>query len=64
MTERMIQVVIARADLILCAMLRWAVFMLCIVILAVCVWAARECVERRDLIDYDSPGVDITTEGP
>jgi hypothetical protein len=34
------------------------------VILLVAVWAAREMVERRDIIDYDRPGVDITSEGP
>jgi hypothetical protein len=35
-----------------------------LVILLVAVWAAREIVERRDIIDYDAPGVDITSEGP
>lgn len=64
MTDRAIQIFVARADLILCALLRFAAAALCAVILLVCVWAARECVERRDLINYDSPGVDITTEGP
>lgn len=64
MTERMIQVGVARADLILCALLRVAAVALCVVILLVCVWAAREIVEKRDMIDYDRPGVDITSEGP
>lgn len=64
MTEQMIQVGVARADLILCAFLRFAAAALCVAILLVCVWAAREIVERRYIIDYDAPGVDITSEGP
>lgn len=64
MTERAIQAAIAHADLILCALLRFAAAALCAVILLVAVWAAREIVERRDMIDYDAPGVDITSEGP
>jgi hypothetical protein len=60
----MIQVGVARADLILCALLRFAVAVMCMVILLAAVWAAREIVERRDIIDYDAPGVDITSEGP
>lgn len=64
MADRMIQVGVARADLILCALLRFAAAALCVVILLVAVWAAREMVERRDIIDYDRPGVDITSEGP
>ena len=64
MTERSIQIFVARADLILCALLRFAAAALCVIILLVAVWAAREIVERRDIIDYDRPGVDITSEGP
>lgn len=64
MTDRSIQIFVARADLILCALLRFAVAALCVVILTAAVWAAREIVERRDIIDYDMPGVDITSEGP
>lgn len=64
MTDRSIQIFVARADLILCALLRWAAATLCAVILLVAVWAAREIVEWRDIIDYDRPGVDITSEGP
>lgn len=64
MSDRMIQVGAGDADLILCALLRFAAVALCIVILLVAVWAAREMVERRDIIDYDAPGADITTEGP
>lgn len=64
MTDRAIQIAVARADLFICALLRFAAAALCAVILLVCVWAAREIVERRDIIDYDRPGVDITSEGP
>ena len=64
MTDRSIQIAIARADLILCVLLRVAAAALCVVILTAAVWAAREIVERRDLIDYDRPGVDVTSEGP
>lgn len=64
MTDRAIQIAVARADLILCALIRFAAAALCMAILTVAVWAARELVERRDLIDYDAPGVDVTTEGP
>lgn len=64
MTDRAIQIAIASADLILCALLRFAAAALCMVILLAAVWAAREMVERRDIIDYDRPGVDITSEGP
>ena len=64
MTDRSIQIFVARADLILCALLRFAAAAMCVVILLVAVWAAREIVERRDIIDYDRPGVDITSEGP
>ena len=64
MTDRAIQIFVARADLILCALLRFATAALCVVILLVAVWAARELLDRRDMIDYDAPGVDITSEGP
>ncbi len=64
MTDRAVQILVARADLILCALLRVAVAVLCVVILTAAVWAARELTERRDMIDYDAPGVDITSEGP
>ena len=64
MSDHSIQIFVARADLILCALLRFAAAALCVIILLVAVWAAREIVERRDMIDYDRPWVDITSEGP
>lgn len=64
MTDRTIQIAVARADLILCALLRFTAAALCAIILLAAVWAARELAERRDIIDYDRPGVDITSEGP
>lgn len=65
MTERGIQIAVARADIIVCAALRWlavivpltVVFMLVLLM----VWAHRP---DPYLIDYDAPGVDITSEGP
>lgn len=64
MTDRAIQIAVARADLFICAFLRFAAATLCVIILLVAVWAAREMMERRDMIDYDAPGVDVTSEGP
>ena len=65
MTDRMIQVGVARADLILCAVLRWAVIVaLLAAVLVVAVIIVRARLPDPDLIDYDAPGVDITSEGP
>ena len=65
MTERSIQIAVARADLIVCAALRWlaVVIPLALVFMAVLLiaWAHRP---DPYLIDYDAPGVDITSEGP
>lgn len=64
-TTRQIQIAVARADLIVCSVLRWLtvivpltiVFMLVLLV----VWKHRP---DPYLIDYDAPGVDITSEGP
>lgn len=60
-----IQIAVARADLIVCSVLRWLVIVvpLTVVLLAalLVVWAHRP---DPYLIDYDAPGVDITSEGP
>ena len=65
MTERGIQIAVAKADLIVCAALRWlaVVVPLALVFMAVLLiaWAHRP---DPYLIDYDAPGVDITSEGP
>ena len=65
MTERGIQIAVARADMIVCAALRWlaVVIPLALVFMAVLLiaWAHRP---DPYLIDYDAPGVDITSEGP
>ena len=62
---KQIQVAVARADLIVCSMLRWlaVIVPLTIIFLLVLlvVWANRP---DPYLIDYDKPGVDITSEGP
>lgn len=65
MTERMIQVGVARADLILCAALRWTVIVaLLAAVLLLGIIIVRARLPDPDLIDYDAPGVDITSEGP
>ena len=65
MTDRAIQIAVARADLILCALLRWAVIVaLLAAVLVVTVIIVRARLPDPDLIDYDRPGVDITSEGP
>jgi hypothetical protein len=65
MTDRAIQIFVARADLILCTVLRWAVIVaLLAAVLVVAVIIVRARLPDSDLIDYDAPGVDITSEGP
>lgn len=64
-TTRAIQVAVARADLILCVALRWLAVIvpltIVFVLVLIVVWANRP---DPYLIDYDAPGVDITSEGP
>lgn len=95
--ETRIQVAVARADLFICAALRWLAIIVGLAIaLAVCVMIVKKWADWpalrgaaiiaaltimllagvilfRDwaythwdpyLIDYDAPGVDITSEGP
>ena len=65
MIDRAIQAAVVRADLILCALLRWAVIsalLAAVLVLGVIIVRAR--LPDPDLIDYDAPGVDITSEGP
>lgn len=66
MTERQIQIAIARADIIICTALRWTLAVLPLaVVLILLILAARGLVrEETHWIDYDAPGVDITSEGP
>ena len=70
MTEKGIQIAVARADLILCWMARvLAVVMLAAILLTTLVLAWRFSNRIRygrptHYIDYDAPGVDITSEGP
>ncbi len=64
--ERRIIEAVARVDVILCTVLRWlAVLVPLAVVLALAVLVAHH-LARADppLIDYDKPGVDITSEGP
>jgi len=63
---RVIQVAVARADLIICDALRYLVIIAVLaVIMLLTVIAARPWTfEPIHWIDYDAPGVDITSEGP
>lgn len=67
--ETRIQVAVARADLFICNALRWlAIIAVLTVVLLVAVIAFRRCAHLEGYdpywIDYDAPGVDITSEGP
>jgi len=62
MTRRIIEAV-ARADLILCFVGRVA-FVVALLSLALLLVALSVRGADPDLIDYDKPGTDITSEGP
>lgn len=65
--ERKILIAVARADLILCRTAQVLAVLLLAALLLALVWCVRTYIEEhRDpcLIDYDAPGVDITSEGP
>ena len=65
MTDRAIQIAVVRADLILCTFIRRALIVaLLAAVLVVAVIIVRARLPDPDLIDYDAPGVDITSEGP
>lgn len=66
MTERGIQIAVARADIIICTALRWlAILVPLTFVLLLAVLAARMLAEYDvRWIDYDRPSVDITSEGP
>ena len=63
--EKQIQIAIAWADLFICTALHWLAYIIPLTILFVLVflivWRHRP---DPYLIDYDAPGVDITSEGP
>lgn len=70
--ETRIQVAVARADLFICAALRWLaiIAVLALVLLAGVLifhrmmWNDHYHWQDPYWIDYDAPGVDITSEGP
>lgn len=68
-TEKMLLTTVARADIILSAAVKWIVIALIFaaiqssILLALWYWSGRELRETLQ-IDYDRPGVDITSEGP
>lgn len=63
--ERSIQAAVARADLIVCAALRvLAVVAVLGGVLLLLVILVRARLSDPYEIDYDAPGVDVTSEGP
>ena len=63
--EKDIQIAIARADIILTAIGRALLIIPLAVVLIISVLAARVLLGYDcHMIDYDAPGVDITSEGP
>ena len=63
---RVIQAAVARTDLIICDALRYIIIIAVLAgIMLLTVIAARPWTfEPTHWIDYDAPGVDITSEGP
>lgn len=64
---RQIQIAVARADLIIVRVAQAGAVALLTVLLLALVWGVRTYMEMRHdpyRIDYDAPGVDITSEGP
>lgn len=59
-----IQVAVARADLILCSAFRNAVIIVLLALLVLATVLIVRYAHDPYWIDYDSPGVDITSEGP
>ena len=63
--ERPIIDAVAMADLILCWLVRAVVVLVLLGIMAIGVLAIRGIFIREPPpIDYDAPGVDVTSEGP
>ena len=69
---KQIQIAVVRADLVVCSTLRWLVIVLVLTaVLALGVlifhrimWNDHYHWQDPYWIDYDAPGVDITSEGP
>lgn len=70
--ETRIQVAVARADLFICAALKWLAILaaltlalgLGVLIFHRIMWNDHYHWQDPYWIDYDAPGVDITSEGP
>lgn len=70
--ETRIQAAVARADLFICAALRWLAIIAALTLVLLLgvlafhrmVWNDRYHWQDPYWIDYDAPGVDITSEGP
>ena len=66
-TTKQIQIIIARADLVIIRAAQVLAVVVLAALLLALVWCVRTYIESRYdpyLIDYDRPGVDITSEGP
>ena len=71
-TSKAIQIAVAKADLFICSALRWlAMIVVLTIVLGICVIAFHRLMWNEHFhwmdpywIDYDAPGVDITSEGP
>jgi len=64
---KQIQIAIAWADLIIVRVAQVLAVLLLAALLLALVWGVRTYIESRYdpyLIDYERPGVDITSEGP
>lgn len=60
-----IQIAVARADLIVCAVLRWlAVLVPLAVVFALALIVAWRFRPDPYAVNYDAQGVDVTSEGP
>lgn len=59
-----IQVAVAHTDLILCSLFRNAVIVVLLALLLLATVLIVRHVHDPYWIDYDSPGADITSEGP
>lgn len=65
MNTKAIQTAVARADLILCAILRaLPVIAVLTLLLLILLLVVRARWPDPYFIDYDRPGVDVTSEGP
>ena len=63
-STKAIQVAVARADLAICAVPRWTLVIVLVLLALVVGLVVAAVLRDPDWIDYDAPGVDITSERP